>query len=183
MSRFKRIDTTIADLYIIEPKVYGDERGFFLESYSHRDFVEIGIPEIFVQDNHSKSNKGVLRGIHFQKKHMQDKLVRVINGSIYDVAVDLRKGSETFGHWFGIELSATNKTMLYVPQGFGHGFLSLEDNTEVIYKVTDYYSPENESGIIFNDKRIGIKWPIDDTEIILSDKDKKLMPLNNFEVL
>ena len=95
----------------------------------------------------------------------------------------MRKGSETFGHWFGIELSATNKTMLYVPQGFGHGFLSLEDNTEVIYKVTDYYSPENESGIIFNDKRIGIKWPIDDTEIILSDKDKKLMPLNNFEVL
>ena len=148
MSKFKKIETGIDGLYIIEPTVFGDNRGFFLESYNKKGFKEIGITNEFVQDNHSKSKKGVLRGLHFQTKHSQGKLVRVIKGSVFDVAVDLREGSKTFGKWFGVELSAENKKMFFIPENFAHGFLTLEDETEFMYKCTDLYHPEYDSGII-----------------------------------
>ena len=179
MGKFKVITTSIDDLLIIEPAVFGDTRGFFMEFYNKHDFFENGLNMEFVQDNHSKSKKGVLRGLHFQTKHPQGKLVRVVRGSVWDVAVDLRKNSSTFGKWFGIELSALNKMMFYIPEGFAHGFITLEDETEFMYKCTDFYHPEDEAGIFYNDPSIGIKWPLNEygihrEQILLSEKDAKL---------
>lgn len=174
MGNFNFIKTKIKDLYIIEPKVFGDDRGYFMESYNREHFVEAGLDMIFVQDNESKSKKGVLRGLHFQTKHTQGKLVRVTKGEVYDVAVDLRADSPTFGMWEGILLSEQNKKQFYVPEGFAHGFLVMSDEAVFNYKCTDYYAPEYDSGLLWNDKDINIKWPIDNIEeLILSDKDKK----------
>lgn len=185
MSKFKKIETNINDLYIIEPTVFGDNRGFFMESYSKRDFEEIGLNMEFVQDNHSKSKKGVLRGLHFQTKHTQGKLVRVIKGSVWDVAVDLRRDSNTFGKWYGVLLTEENKRMFYVPEGFAHGFITLEDETEFQYKCTDYYAPEYDSGISWNDEDLSIEWPFEEYEITiehlsLSEKDKKQQSFEEF---
>ncbi|MGL5650038.1 MAG: dTDP-4-dehydrorhamnose 3,5-epimerase [Clostridium sp.] len=185
MSKFKRVETGIKDLMVIEPTVFGDNRGFFMESYSKKDFSEIGMDIEFVQDNHSKSKKGVLRGLHFQTQHVQGKLVRVTAGSVLDVAVDLRKDSPTFGKHYLVELTADNKKMFYIPPGFAHGFLTLEDNTEFQYKCTDYYAPEFDSGVLWNDSDIGIEWNFEKyglsgDEILLSDKDKKQQTLKGF---
>ncbi|MEG2960269.1 MAG: dTDP-4-dehydrorhamnose 3,5-epimerase [Cetobacterium sp.] len=185
MLKFKRVETGIKDLIVIEPTVFGDNRGFFMESYSKKDFSEIGLDMEFVQDNHSKSKKGVLRGLHFQTEHVQGKLVRVTAGSVLDVAVDLRQGSETFGKYFLAELTAENKKMFYIPPGFAHGFLTLEDNTEFLYKCTDYYAPEFDSGVLWNDPDIGIEWNFEKynmsaEEILLSEKDKKQQTLKEF---
>lgn len=185
MSKFKRIETGIEGLLVIEPTVFGDDRGFFMESYSKKDFEEVGLNIEFVQDNHSKSKKGVLRGLHFQTKHTQGKLVRVIAGSVLDVAVDLRDGSKTFGQHFIVELTKQNKKMFYVPEGFAHGFLTLEDNTEFQYKCTDYYAPEFDSGVLWNDKDINIDWDFEkyglkEEEILLSEKDKVQQTLKSF---
>ncbi|MGL4865780.1 MAG: dTDP-4-dehydrorhamnose 3,5-epimerase [Cetobacterium sp.] len=185
MSKFKRVETGIKDLIVIEPTVFGDNRGFFMESYSKKDFSEIGMDIEFVQDNHSKSKKGVLRGLHFQTQHVQGKLVRVTAGAVLDVAVDLRKDSPTFGKHYLVELSADNKKMFYIPPGFAHGFLTLEDNTEFQYKCTDYYAPEFDSGVLWNDSDIGIDWDFEKyglsaEEILLSDKDKKQQTLQEF---
>lgn len=177
MGKFKVTKTDIESLVVIEPEVFGDNRGFFMESYSKRDFADAGINVDFVQDNHSKSKKGVLRGLHFQHTVVQGKLVRVVAGSVLDIVVDLRSDSSSFGRWFGVELSAENKKQIYVPEGFAHGFLTLEDNTELLYKCTNYYSPENEGGIIWNDPTVGVDWMLEKyniTELIISDKDKKL---------
>ena len=185
MGKFKRIETGIEGLYIIEPTVFGDDRGFFFESYSKKDFEEVGIPFEFVQDNHSKSKKGVLRGMHFQYENTQDKLVRVAVGSVYDVVVDLRKDSATFGKWYGVVLSAQNKRQFFVPKGFAHGFLTLEDNTEFLYKCTDYYAPQYDSGILWNDKDVAVDWRLDEfgiseEELTLSDKDRKQQTLKEY---
>jgi len=164
------LKTSLPDVLICEPRVYLDERGFFFESFNQREFNK-EVPGVqFHQDNHSKSNKGVLRGLHYQIQHCQGKLVRVIQGSVYDVAVDLRKSSSSFGKWFGVELNAVNKLQLWIPPGFAHGFLTLEDNTEFLYKTTDFYYPEHEKCIIWNDPNLGIKWP-EINNIILSNKD------------
>lgn len=181
MGEINCIQTYLQGLKVIEPRVFGDERGFFLESYSLKDFSNIGIRETFVQDNHSKSSKGVLRGLHLQTKHVQDKLVRVISGRIFDVAVDLRENSPTYSRWFGTELSEQNKKMLFIPKGFAHGFLSLEDDTQVLYKVTDYYDAQSELGIIYNDPTIAIEWPIENMDVILSAKDSKYPTLETYE--
>jgi dTDP-4-dehydrorhamnose 3,5-epimerase len=165
------ISTTIPDVIVIEPKVFADERGFFLESYQKRLFSETGIPFDFIQDNHSKSQQGVLRGLHYQIQQAQGKLVRVITGEIFDVAVDIRKHSPTFGKWVGDYLSAENKKMLWVPAGFAHGFYVTSPTAEVLYKTTDYYAPQWERSIIWNDPTINIDWPIDGTTPILSPKD------------
>lgn len=185
MGKFKRVETGIKDLIVIEPTVFGDNRGFFMESYSKKDFFAIGMDVEFVQDNHSKSKKGVLRGLHFQTQHVQGKLVRVTAGAVLDVAVDLRKDSPTFGKHFLIELSADNKKMFYIPPGFAHGFLTLEDNTEFQYKCTDYYAPEFDSGVLWNDSEIGIDWNFEKyglsaEAILLSDKDKQQQTLKEF---
>ena len=185
MSKFKRVETGIKDLIVIEPTVFGDNRGFFMESYSKKDFSEIGMDVEFIQDNHSKSKKGVLRGLHFQTQHVQGKLVRVTAGSVLDVAVDLRKDSPTFGKHYLVELTADNKKMFYIPPGFAHGFLTLENNTEFQYKCTDYYAPEFDSGVLWNDSDIGIDWNFEkyglsEEEILLSDKDKKQQTLKEF---
>ncbi len=183
MGKFSFKETKLKGAYIIEPTLFGDNRGYFMESYNYRDFKENGLDMVFVQDNQSKSKKGVLRGLHFQKKHSQGKLVRVIKGEVFDVAVDLRRTSETYGRYFGIILSAENKRQLYIPKGFAHGFLVLSDEAEFIYKCTDYYYPEDEGGILWNDKDIGIKWPLDNIEeIILSQKDKSLKILREIKV-
>lgn len=186
MGKFSRIETGIEGLCVLEPTVFGDERGFFLESYSKKDFEEVGISLEFIQDNHSKSKKGVLRGMHFQYENTQDKLVRVVAGSVYDVAVDLREGSETFGKWYGVLLSAQNKKQFFVPKGFAHGFLTLEDNTEFLYKCTDYYAPQYDSGILWNDSDVGIDWKlsefgISECELVLSEKDKKQLTLKEYK--
>lgn len=185
MKKFIKEKTFIENLFVIKPLVFKDNRGFFYESYNKKDFFEFGITEEFVQDNHSKSQKNVLRGLHFQKNYPQGKLIRVIKGKIYDVVVDLRKESSTFGKWFGVELSEENKYMLYIPKGFAHGFLTLKDDTEVLYKTTDYYNPEDEGGIIWNDKELNIDWKfreygIDEKNLILSDKDKKQLSFEKF---
>lgn len=175
--KFNKIETEISNLFIIEPKVYGDERGFFFESYNKSEFERIGIKTDFIQDNHSKSKKCVLRGLHFQTSNVQTKLVRVIKGAVYDVAVDLRQNSPTLGKYHGLILSEENKYMFYIPKYFAHGFLVLTDETEFEYKVDDIYNPEFESGILWNDPTINIKWPLDEYDIkipILSAKDKKL---------
>ena len=175
MEKFKIIKTPIKDLVIIETAVFKDERGFFVENYNQEEFVSLGIKSKFVQDNYSMSKKGVLRGLHFQIEHPQGKLVRVISGKVFDVAVDLRRNSLTFGKWYGIELSGDSKLQFYIPPGFAHGFLSLEENTMFFYKCTDIYYPEGERGIIWNDKDIDVQWPLSRVEkLIIADKDKKL---------
>lgn len=180
----------IEGLYVIEPTVHGDSRGYFMETYNQKDMQEAGLNMTFVQDNQSMSVKGVLRGLHFQKKYPQGKLVRTIKGSVFDVAVDLRNGSETYGKWYGIELTGENKKQFYISEGFAHGFLVLSDVAEFCYKVTDFYHPGDEGGLAWNDPDIGIKWPevvgtyhggasadgytlTDGTVLKLSDKDQK----------
>lgn len=164
----------IAGLYEITPQVFKDQRGYFMETYNYEDFKNAGISEEFVQDNQSSSTKGVLRGLHFQKNHPQGKLVRVVQGEVFDVAVDIRTGSKTYGQWHGIILSAKKKNQFYIPKGFAHGFLVLSETAEFAYKCTDYYHPEDEGGILWNDETLGIEWPITaDMQIVLSEKDKR----------
>lgn len=149
----------IEGLYVIQPAVHGDARGYFMETYNQRDMAEHGLTMVFVQDNQSCSTKGVLRGLHFQKNYPQGKLVRVVKGSVFDVAVDLRSGSKTYGKWYGVELTEENKKQFYVPQGFAHGFLVLSEIAEFCYKCTDFYNPSDEGGLAWNDPKIGIVWP------------------------
>lgn len=164
----------IEGLKVITPQVLGDERGYFMESYNYEDFKAAGIPEVFVQDNQSASKKGVLRGLHFQINFPQDKLVRVIKGEVYDVAVDLRPQSPTFGKWHGELLTEANKKQFFVPKNFAHGFYVVSDYAEFCYKCTDYYHPGDEGGLMWNDAEIGVKWPLDqNTEMTLSDRDTK----------
>ena len=166
----------IEGLKVIEPAVFGDARGYFMETYNYNDFKEAGIDCEFVQDNQSSSTKGVLRGLHFQINYPQDKLVRVVNGEVFDVAVDLRKGSKTFGKWYGVVLSAENKKQFFIPKDFAHGFIVLSDEAEFCYKVTDFYHPNDEGGLMWNDPEIGVEWPMPEgmteKDLILSDKDK-----------
>ena len=166
------IKTAIPDVLIFEPKVFGDERGFFFESFNHKLFEEaVGYPVTFVQDNHSKSSKGVLRGLHYQlPPHAQGKLVRCVAGEVFDVAVDIRKSSPTFGQWIGVHLSAENKRQLWIPEGFAHGFVTLSETAEFLYKTTNYYAPQSEGSFRWDDKEVGIKWPISEN-ISLSVKD------------
>lgn len=174
--------TAIPDVLIIEPNVFGDERGFFYESFNARSFTEqTGIKALFVQDNHSKSAKGVLRGLHYQIQQPQGKLVRVVAGEVFDVAVDIRKHSPTFGRWVGVTLSGDNKRQMWVPEGFAHGFLVTSEYAEFLYKTMDYYAPECERSILWNDPAIGIQWPIVG-EPTLSNKDKVAKLLNEAEV-
>jgi dTDP-4-dehydrorhamnose 3,5-epimerase len=173
----------IEGLYEIQPKVFGDSRGYFFECYSQRDFSNVGITVNFVQDNQSRSGKGTLRGLHFQKKYQQGKLVRAIEGEVFDVAVDLRKGSATFGKWHSVILSGEKQNQFYIPPGFAHGFLALTDNAIFAYKCTDFYYPEDEGGIIWNDPEIGIEWPYSEMEVKLSEKDKKLPKLSELNDL
>lgn len=190
MGQIKVTKCPIEGLYIIEPKVHGDSRGYFMETYNQRDMEEAGLNMVFVQDNQSMSVKGVLRGLHFQKEYPQGKLVRVIKGRVFDVAVDLRSGSETYGKWYGVELTEENKKQFYISEGFAHGFLVLSDTAEFCYKVTDFYRPGDEGGLAWNDPAIGIQWPevlgaypgtasadgytlADGTPLILSEKDQK----------
>ena len=164
----------IEGLKVITPQVFGDARGYFMETYNERDFVEAGIDVKFVQDNQSSSSQGVLRGLHYQINHPQDKLVRCLSGEVFDVAVDLRKGSKTFGKWFGVVLSAENKKQFFIPKGFAHGFYVLSEYAEFAYKCSDFYHPNDEGGLIWNDPDIGVEWPlIDGVELNLSDKDTK----------
>lgn len=164
--------TEIEGVFIIEPKVFGDERGFFMETYKQSDFEQAGLKYNFIQDNQSRSHKGVLRGLHYQKNFPQAKLVRVIQGEVFDVAVDLRKNSPTYGKWVGVLLSAENKKMFMIPRGFAHGFLVLSDTAEFVYKCDELYHPEDEGGIMWNDPDVGIKWPLNE-EPSLSEKDKE----------
>lgn len=196
MGQIKVCKCPIQGLYIIEPAVHGDSRGYFMETYNRRDMEENGLNMEFVQDNQSMSAKGVLRGLHFQKQYPQGKLVRVIKGAVFDVAVDLRSGSETYGKWYGVELSEENKKQFYISQGFAHGFLVLSDEAEFCYKCTDFYHPGDEGGLAWNDPEIGIEWPglrgdypgsadsadytlADGTPLNLSEKDKKWLGLKD----
>ncbi|WP_261790264.1 dTDP-4-dehydrorhamnose 3,5-epimerase [Fusobacterium polymorphum] len=175
------------NLFIIEPQIFKDSRGYFFESYNYNTFKEIGINNIFVQDNHSKSLKGVLRGLHFQKEeNSQAKLVRVLKGAILDIAIDLRKNSKTFGKYIAVELNDKNKEILFIPKGFAHGFLSLENDTEIFYKCDNFYNPQNEAGIIWNDSDLNIDWKfekynIDKNKLIISEKDKKNMSFKEYK--
>lgn len=180
MGKIKVTKCDIEGLCVIEPSVFGDERGYFMETYNQNDMKEAGLDMVFVQDNQSMSKKGVLRGLHFQKQYPQGKLVRVVRGEVFDVAVDMRRTSNTYGKWFGVILNADNKKQFYIPEGFAHGFLVLSDEAEFCYKVTDFYHPNDEEGIAWNDPDICIKWPgviggklEDGTELILSEKDRK----------
>lgn len=178
MGKFNFIETGIKDLYIIEPSVFSDNRGYFVETYNYNDFAKAGLDMVFVQDNQSKSQKGVLRGLHFQVNYHQGKLVRVLSGEVFDVAVDLRKDSLTYKKWFGVILTGENKRQFYIPEGFAHGFLVLSDEAEFAYKCTNFYYPEDESGIIWNDPSIGIEWNLEKVGTpILSEKDKLLKTL------
>ena len=196
MGQIKVTPAPINGLYIIEPAVHGDARGYFMETYSLRDMTEAGLDMNFVQDNQSMSVKGVLRGLHFQKEYPQGKLVRVIKGCVFDVAVDLRRDSETYGQWYGVELSEENKKQFYISEGFAHGFLVLSETAEFCYKVTDFYHPGDEGGLAWNDPAIGIKWPdlvgeyrgsadasgyalADGTPLNLSEKDQKWLCLSD----
>lgn len=173
MGQFNFIQTEIEDVFIIEPKLFGDARGYFMETYNEKDFTAAGIPARFVQDNQSSSTKGVLRGLHFQKQHPQAKLVRVLSGEVFDVAVDIRPDSPTYGKWVGVNLSAENHRQFFVPKGMAHGFLVLSEQAEFAYKCDEFYFPEDEGGIIWNDPGIGVQWPLSEgAEPILSDKDK-----------
>ena len=177
MGKFEKQETGIEGLYVIKPTVFEDSRAFFMETYQKQDFAAIGITQEFVQDNQSKSSKGVLRGLHFQKEYAQSKLVRVIKGAVYDVAVDLRKDSKTYGKYYGVTLIEENKLQFFIPKGFAHGFLVLSEEAEFTYKCDDYYHPGDEGGLLWNDPTIGIQWPLDQIggveNIIQSDKDKK----------
>lgn len=190
MGKITVTKTHIDGLVVIEPKVFGDNRGYFMETYNQNDMAEAGLNMVFVQDNQSMSTKGVLRGLHYQKKFPQGKLVRAIKGRVFDVAVDLREGSETYGQWYGVELSDENKKQFYIPEGFAHGFLVLSDTAEFCYKCTDFYHPEDEGGLAWNDPSIGIEWPelkgeyngtasaegyalADGTALNMSEKDQK----------
>lgn len=164
--------TRLPEVLLIEPNAFGDDRGFFIESWNARSFAEAGIEASFVQDNHSRSARGVLRGLHYQIEQAQGKLVRVVAGSVYDVAVDIRRSSSRFGQWVGVELSARNRQMLWVPPGFAHGFVALEDGTDFLYKCTDFYAPQHERSILWSDPAIGIDWPIGDMQPTLSGKDE-----------
>lgn len=196
MGQIKVNKCPIEGLYIIEPNVHGDSRGYFMETYNQKDMEEVGLNMVFVQDNQSMSTKGVLRGLHYQKEHPQGKLVRVIKGSVFDVAVDLRSDSKTYGQWYGVELTEENKKQFYISKGFAHGFLVLSDIAEFCYKVTDFYQPGDEGGLAWNDPEIGIEWPhiigeynnsasadgysLDDgTKLNLSDKDQKWLGLKD----
>jgi dTDP-4-dehydrorhamnose 3,5-epimerase len=175
------IKTGIPDVLLIEPEIFGDARGFFLESWNERTFREAGITARFVQDNHSHSARNVVRGLHYQIKQPQGKLIRVIAGEVFDVAVDIRKSSPTFGKWAGTKLSTQNKRIIWIPPGFAHGFLALSEAAEVLYKTTDYYSPEHERTILWNDPDLGIDWPITGAPL-LSAKDRAGLPLKQAEV-
>jgi dTDP-4-dehydrorhamnose 3,5-epimerase len=172
----KIIQTDLPGVIVIEPRVFGDRRGFFLETYRQDVLKDAGVDADFVQDNHSRSAKGVLRGLHYQLTQPQGKLVRVTRGSIFDVAVDVRQGSPCFGEWYGATLNEENMRMMYIPPGFAHGFVVLSDTVDFLYKCTDYYHPESEQGILWNDPEIGIKWPV--SEVNLSDKDQQNPPLH-----
>lgn len=164
----------IEGLYVIEPTVFKDERGYFVETYNQNDMKEAGLDMVFVQDNQSMSTRGVLRGLHFQKQFSQGKLVRVVRGKVFDVAVDLRSDSKTYGKWFGVELSAENMKQFYIPEGFAHGFLVLSDEAEFCYKCTDFYHPGDEGGLAWNDPEIGVGWPLEEgVDLIISEKDQK----------
>ena len=196
MGQIKVTKAPIEGLYVIEPSVHGDARGYFMETYNQKDIHEAGLDMVFVQDNQSMSTKGVLRGLHFQKQYPQGKLVRVIKGSVYDVAVDLREGSPTYGQYYGVELTEENKKQFYISEGFAHGFLVLSDVAEFCYKVTDFWHPGDESGLAWNDPEINIQWPQlrgtypgsasaegytleDGTPLNLSDKDQKWLGLKD----
>ena len=160
MDAINKIPTSLPGVFILEPRVFGDERGFFFESYNQQSMADIGITQHFVQDNHSSSSRNVLRGLHYQIKHAQGKLVRVAEGEILDVAVDLRRGSPNFGKWAGATLSGENRRQLWIPEGFGHGFVVTSESAEVLYKTTDYWYPEDERSLLWNDPAIGIEWPL-----------------------
>ncbi len=178
----KAIPTAIPAVLIIEPKVFGDARGFFFESFNQRAFSQAtGLDVNFVQDNHSRSAKGVLRGLHYQIQQPQGKLVRVVRGAVFDVTVDIRKSSATFGQWVGVELTEDNHRQLWIPPGFAHGFYVLSDNADFLYKTTDYYAPEFERSLVWNDPKIAIAWPLD-TQPIVSAKDARGMSLTDAEV-
>ncbi len=182
MGKFNFIKTSIDGVIIIEPTVFGDNRGYFLETYQYNDFCEAGINVTFVQDNQSKSKKGVLRGLHFQKQFPQSKLVRVISGEVYDVAVDLRPNSPTYGKYEGVILSSENKRQFFIPKGFAHGFVVLSDEAEFVYKVDDFYHPNDEGGLMWNDPDVGINWPFDENfEVLLSEKDKVNLSLKDLK--
>lgn len=174
----------IEGLKVITPTVFGDARGYFMETYNYNDFKEAGIDQVFVQDNQSASKKGVLRGLHFQINFPQDKLVRVVNGEVFDVAVDLRKGSPTFGQWYGVKLSAENKKQFFIPKNFAHGFNVLSDYAEFAYKCTDFYHPNDEGGLLWSDPEIGVEWPMPEgmtkDDLILSDKDTKWSGISEY---
>lgn len=173
MGQIKVTRCEIEGLMVIEPKVHCDERGYFVETYNARDLEEAGLSARFVQDNQSMSSKGVLRGLHFQKQFPQGKLVRVLSGRVFDVAVDIRPGSRTLGKWFGVELSGENMKQFYIPEGFAHGFYVMSDTAVFAYKCTDFYHPNDEGGILYSDPEIGIQWPFSDgDEVILSEKDR-----------
>jgi dTDP-4-dehydrorhamnose 3,5-epimerase len=179
----KVIDTEIPDVKIIEPQVFGDERGFFMETWNQKRFEELvtGKPTPFVQDNHSKSKKGILRGLHYQTKNTQGKLVRVISGEVFDVAVDIRKDSITFGKWVGVYLSAENKRQLWIPEGFAHGFYVTSEEAEFVYKCTNYYTPDSEVSIAWDDDDLKIKWPINNmADVRLSKKDENAVKLSHY---
>lgn len=169
------IETALPGVLVLEPKIFGDQRGFFLETYHEARYREIGIPARFVQDNHSRSRRGVLRGLHYQLQQPQGKLVRVTRGRVFDVAVDIRRGSPTFGHWTSIILDDESHRQMYVPPGFAHGFCVLSDEADFVYKCTDYYHPRSEQGILWNDPAIGIEWPL--AQVALSEKDTRNPPL------
>ncbi|GAB1392833.1 dTDP-4-dehydrorhamnose 3,5-epimerase [Rhodocyclaceae bacterium] len=177
----KRIETAIPEVFLIEPKVFGDERGFFYESWNKQTLASIGLDVDFVQDNHSKSQRGVLRGLHYQIQHPQGKLVRVVAGEVFDVAVDLRQSSPTFGKWVGFTLSAENKRLAWIPPGFAHGFVVTSETAEFLYKTTDYYFPEHERSLLWNDPAVGIVWPLVG-EPQLAKKDAAGLPLAEAEV-
>ncbi len=181
MGKFNFIKTEIEGVYIIEPTAFGDNRGYFMETYNEQDFKTAGLNYTFVQDNQSSSRRGVLRGLHFQKTHPQAKLVRVLKGEVFDVAVDLRKGSETYGKWVGVVLSEENKRQFMVPRGFAHGFVVISETAEFAYKCDEFYHPEDEGGIMWNDPEIGIDWQLDG-EPILSEKDKNHPKLSESKI-
>ena len=176
MGKFTFVETGLPGVLVIEPTVFGDARGYFMETFQKEEFAAAGITDEFVQDNQSKSSRGVLRGLHFQKEHTQGKLVRVTKGEVFDVAVDCRPNSATFGKWVGVTLSEENKKQFYVPKGFAHGFLVLSDEAEFCYKCTDYYDPTAEGGIPYNDHTVNVEWPDCGCEYLLSEKDKKHEP-------
>ncbi|MBE6502979.1 dTDP-4-dehydrorhamnose 3,5-epimerase [uncultured Methanobrevibacter sp.] len=183
MGKFNFIETGIEEMFVVEPTVFEDNRGYFMETFQEKDFKDAGHDLKFVQDNQSKSTKGVLRGLHLQVNHPQGKLVRVIKGKVFDVGVDLRANSPTYGKWYGEILSEDNKKQLYIPPKFAHGFLVLSDEAEFLYKCTEFYHGDDESGIMWNDEDIGIKWPLDDIdEVILSDKDKEWKTLKESQI-